>query len=240
MQFLHEHKPAIIHRDLKTLNILIQGVGLKAKLADFGLARSLVGSFLSTMHVAGSPAWMAPEVLNGENVSTASDVYSFGVLMWEVATRQIPWDGCTYADVVREVGVLGKTVDVQQCRDAWRQLEDEAVRELASANTFAPLADVAASPGHAPLLGDSKQFNHTGEFIRLLESCLASDAKKRPSFRDVSAKVKQLLKMCPLAPKLSGETSDSSTFSSVIYHTDPNANPSFDVDPGMAEMYETL
>ena len=212
MQFLHEHKPAIIHRDLKTLNILIQGVGLKAKLADFGLARSLVGSFLSTMHVAGSPAWMAPEVLNGENVSTASDVYSFGVIMWEVATRSIPWDGSTYADIVREVAVLGKSLPKREAHEAWREVEEDYLRDRDS--FVAGPSYAVAGPSHAggkgdmpPLLGVGRPQSTVARFSNMLHGCMHTEAKRRMTFDKIE---KELLALCKLFPR--EEEYDSAAF----------------------------
>jgi hypothetical protein len=62
------------------------------KLLDFGLARSLVASRLSTS-LSGTPHYVAPERIRGEPASPASDVYGVGILLYELLTGQVPWDG---------------------------------------------------------------------------------------------------------------------------------------------------
>ena len=66
MAYLHEASPPFVHRDLKAANVLVD-CNLRAKVADLGLSSALGGC-------AGSPAWMAPELLNGEPNNTTTDV----------------------------------------------------------------------------------------------------------------------------------------------------------------------
>lgn len=63
------------------------------KIADFGLSRFRVEY---TMTFCGSPKWTAPEVLNGESYGTAADSWSFGVVLWEMATRKVPYAAGTW------------------------------------------------------------------------------------------------------------------------------------------------
>ena len=203
MSYLHhEHKPSIVHRDLKSLNLLMYGAGLQVKLTDFGLARNLVGTFLSTVQAAGSPAWMSPEQLNGDRARDKVDVYSFGVLMWEIATRQVPWAGCSFADVVREVGVLGKSLDVHRAHDAWRELENAAADYATSVasgveDDNGPLLDRYGSGG-----GVAVNYNHASRFSNLLAGCLLKNAKKRPSFKYIAEQIADMLSNCAIPPRL--------------------------------------
>lgn len=93
------HKQGVVHCDIKTENILIseeehEGKRSKTviKLLDFGLARSLTASRMSTS-LSGTPHYVAPERIRGEPASPASDVYGVGILLYELVTGQVPWDG---------------------------------------------------------------------------------------------------------------------------------------------------
>ena len=90
MLYLHNHAPPIIHRDLKSPNLLVDK-HWRLKVSDFNLSK-LVGdeSVMSSM-AATNPRWLAPEILGGNNATFASDVYSFGVVMWELLTWDLPW-----------------------------------------------------------------------------------------------------------------------------------------------------
>ncbi|XP_021890586.1 serine/threonine-protein kinase CTR1-like isoform X1 [Carica papaya] len=90
MNYLHQLRPPIVHRDLKSLNLLVDST-YTVKVGDFGLSRLKANTFLSSKTAAGTPEWMAPEVLRDEPSDEKSDVYSFGVILWELMTLQQPW-----------------------------------------------------------------------------------------------------------------------------------------------------
>ncbi|CAH2074272.1 unnamed protein product [Thlaspi arvense] len=79
---------------------------------DFGLSRLKASTFLSSKSAAGTPEWMAPEVLRDEPSNEKSDVYSFGVILWELATLQQPWGNLNPAQVVAAVGFKGKRLEI--------------------------------------------------------------------------------------------------------------------------------
>lgn len=107
--YMHTHSPALLHRDVKTSNMLISSSG-ELKLIDFGYA-SYVGEtdFVYTRHKLaekankGTPAYMAPECLKNEEVTTKSDIFSLGTVLWELVTRKLPWAGKSPESIYAEV-----------------------------------------------------------------------------------------------------------------------------------------
>lgn len=83
MEYLHSLKPVIIHRDLKSLNVLIAFNGA-AKICDFGLVKNV-----NTQ--AGTPAYMAPELFQNKSYNKSVDVYAFAILFWEILSGEVPF-----------------------------------------------------------------------------------------------------------------------------------------------------
>jgi alpha-tubulin suppressor-like RCC1 family protein len=91
---LHTRVPPILHRDVKSPNILV-AADFTVKIADMGLsklAEDVQGAGkISTMGGGANPRWLAPEVLGGQKASKESDVFAFGVVLWEILTYRLPW-----------------------------------------------------------------------------------------------------------------------------------------------------
>lgn len=111
MHCLHASRPTIVHRDLKSPNLLVDK-NWNVKVGDFGLSRLKHNTFLSSKSTAGTPEWMAPEVLRNENSNEKCDVYSFGVILWELATLRLPWSGMNPMQVVGAVGFQNRRLDI--------------------------------------------------------------------------------------------------------------------------------
>lgn len=111
MNHLHRLNPPIVHRDLKSPNLLVDKTWT-VKVCDFGLSRLKANTFLSSKSAAGTPEWMAPEVLRDEPSNEKSDVYSFGVILWELITLQQPWSGLNAAQVVGAVGFQNRRLQI--------------------------------------------------------------------------------------------------------------------------------
>ncbi|CAM6104363.1 unnamed protein product [Calypogeia fissa] len=111
MNYLHSGNPVIVHRDLKSPNLLVDKNWV-VKVCDFGLSRMKHNTFLSSKSTAGTPEWMAPEMLRNEPSNEKCDVYSFGVILWELATLQQPWAGMNPMQVVGAVGFQYRRLDI--------------------------------------------------------------------------------------------------------------------------------
>ncbi|XP_004512230.1 serine/threonine-protein kinase STY17 [Cicer arietinum] len=102
MNYLHQNN--IIHRDLKTANLLMDENEL-VKVADFGVARVQTQSGVMTAET-GTYRWMAPEVIEHKPYDQKADVFSFGIALWELLTGELPYSYLTPLQAA--VGVVQK------------------------------------------------------------------------------------------------------------------------------------
>jgi len=126
MNYLHCSDPIVIHRDLKSHNLLVDEY-FKVKVCDFGLS-TVVKRHLdrsTAMTPVGTPCWTAPEVLRNERYTEKADVFSFGVVLWELVTREDPYQGMATFQIVIEVG-------------------QHKMRPIIPSAVFPPLAQLAA------------------------------------------------------------------------------------------------
>ena len=94
------HANGVVHRDLKSGNIFLvpEPSGTRAVVTDFGLAWSSIegndsASLTATGELVGSPAYMAPEQVRGDESTTATDIYALGVVIFEMVTGELPFVG---------------------------------------------------------------------------------------------------------------------------------------------------
>ena len=128
------HVAGIVHRDLKSDNCLVNN-SLDVKVCDFGTSKLLTAgrsrlqatafdrsdgpaseALTATMTKGvGTILWMAPELfIGGTKYGPEVDVYSFGMILWELATRQIPWDHITEPEFIRFYGMLSAALKSEQ------------------------------------------------------------------------------------------------------------------------------
>jgi serine/threonine protein kinase len=85
------HSVGVVHRDLKPENVML--ADRRVVLTDFGIARALNDAQATFDSVVGTPAYMAPEQVEGQPVDGRSDVYALGVMLFELVTGKLPFDG---------------------------------------------------------------------------------------------------------------------------------------------------
>ena len=109
----HAHERGVVHRDLKGQNVVITPEG-RAKVLDFGLATKLPrgdsdevtqtqGALDPGGVLAGTLAYMAPEVLRGETATARTDIWALGVLIYEMGSGRLPFTGSTVAETAASI-----------------------------------------------------------------------------------------------------------------------------------------
>jgi serine/threonine protein kinase len=145
------HDRGIVHRDLKPANVMIDGEG-RARITDFGLAAA-IGDPATSRELAGTPAYMAPEQIAGEEATPRSDIYALGLIAFETFRGRRLFDGTTF-DEIREQHVSSRRLLSEVTRELDPAVERVIARCVAEnpADRFATVhAVIAALPGGDPL-----------------------------------------------------------------------------------------
>ena len=141
----HLHSRGLVHRDLKPANVLFDEEG-RAKLGDFGLARSTAGAGTLTEAgtVLGTAAYISPEQAAGEPAVPASDVYSFGVILFRMLTGALPFTADNAVALVN--------MHRHETAPAVETLQPDAPPELAALTAAALRKDPAERPADGAAL----------------------------------------------------------------------------------------
>ncbi len=146
------HEKGVLHRDLKPANVMLDARG-QVLLTDFGLA-GLAGEIELAEVRNGTPAYMAPEQLAGEEVTVKSDIYSLGLVLYEIFTGKLPYESATLAGLIRAQKESAPPSPATLVRDLDPAVERVILRCLQARPALRPgsaLAVAAALPGGDPL-----------------------------------------------------------------------------------------
>ncbi|KAG5570902.1 hypothetical protein H5410_060668 [Solanum commersonii] len=112
LSYLHSEK--IVHRDVKTENMLLDR-NRTLKIADFGVARVEASNPNDMTGETGTLGYMAPEVLNGNPYNRKCDVYSFGICLWEIYCCDMPYPDLSFSEVTTAVVRQNLRPEIPRC-----------------------------------------------------------------------------------------------------------------------------
>eukprot|EP00039_Didymoeca_costata_P016461 m.297010 g.297010 ORF g.297010 m.297010 type:complete len:840 (+) comp16395_c3_seq14:154-2673(+) len=179
MEFLHNSLERL-HRDLKTANILLSN-RMRCKVADFGTVKTLIEKSTKKTNVTrfmtntndqtsrkhtqgvGTPVYMAPEVIRGQQCGPPADVWSFGVVLWEIAKQELP-----YLDNF----IAQDATDIPWQKAPFLQCQLEAL----SRGLRLPLNESECPSGYAALTSE----------------CMVLAPTARPSFSDIGESLEKI------------------------------------------------
>jgi serine/threonine protein kinase len=176
LHFAHERN--IIHRDIKPSNIMVTASGL-VKLMDFGLAKSIQGREKASM-IAGTPGYMPPEQIMGDEIDARTDVFAIGVSLYEMLTGKMPFKKLDRAPPpsLEEINpTVPKMLD-EVVRRAIALSPDERFQSAGSLNL--PLQKILRAVGDR-LTGDLKVDARTADLNRASKAPVQSKDKLGPS-----------------------------------------------------------
>jgi eukaryotic-like serine/threonine-protein kinase len=98
----YSHTQGVVHRDIKPGNIMLLDNG-KVKVTDFGIAKAVSATQTKSGVILGTPNYMSPEQINGEEIDGRSDLFSLGAVMFEMLTGQVPFHGKNITNLLYEI-----------------------------------------------------------------------------------------------------------------------------------------
>ena len=161
LAYMHSMPKPVVHRDIKSGNIMIMKDGITGKLGDCGESRRV--TLDSTMTQTGTPLWAAPELLRGERYDEMVDIFSFGIVLYEIATRKLPYSE-------RRKTYQGKHLDRQMMKD---------------------IANGRLTPTLEPKT--RRRYRIGRGFWQLFKLCTKHQERERPAMEEVVEGLKEIL-----------------------------------------------
>jgi eukaryotic-like serine/threonine-protein kinase len=159
------HQAGIVHRDFKSANVILASGGdgnVRAVVTDFGLAHSTESGAVPGSEFSGTPAYMAPEQVEGRETTTATDVYALGIVMYEMVTGALPFAGSSSPASVANQRLVDEppppSISVPGLDARWEQailkcLERDPAKRFATVedvvNALSPPIPIVAEAGTA-------------------------------------------------------------------------------------------
>nr|CAD7603303.1 unnamed protein product [Timema genevievae] len=184
LDYLHRDQ-LLLHGDVKSYNVLIQGDFEAVKLCDFGVSLSLDGNGIvvegSDMTYVGTDLWSAPEVLDGDLVTSKADMFSYGLVLWEMIALTVP----NFSFDQSLVFSGSKADDVQNKNP--NNLEDSTEKPNYSGLLDVSSQDVSLHDicGSRPPLPDVSLGADYNPVLYLFEWCTEHDPNRRPRAQEV-------------------------------------------------------
>src|SRR2546425_1770735 len=147
------HEVGVLHRDLKPANVMIDGDG-NARILDFGLA-GLVEEFGDDEMRAGTPGYMSPEQIEGQEQTVKSDLYSLGVVLYELFTGKKAFEATTLNELIKlrrsDATPTNPTAIVRDLDPLVEKVIDRCIQKDPSLRPSSAIQVAAALPGGDPI-----------------------------------------------------------------------------------------
>jgi Protein kinase domain len=148
------HAAGLIHRDVKTQNVMRERTG-RIVLGDFGTGRELDDEAEGPAAIAGTPAYLAPEIFERRPATPQTDIYSLGTLLFHLATRDYPVKGRTVAELRRahrdrrtvSLGAMRPDLPTALVAAIGRALDPDPAQRFARAEDFVRALEAARATG---------------------------------------------------------------------------------------------
>ncbi|CAM6125828.1 unnamed protein product [Calypogeia fissa] len=194
----HDCSPRIIHRDIKSSNILLDS-NLEPHVSDFGLAKLLDDdeSHVTTI-VAGTFGYLAPEYMQSGRATEKADVYSYGVVLLELLSGKRPTDTCFVEKGLNVVGWVGSCIRENRHKDIFDPKCPSPQKESMENVLQIAIVCIAADPEHRPSMEQVVQMLETDTFSPCpsdleYDTVSEKEADKQPSLM-LKAPKQQFLK----------------------------------------------